>query len=100
MRNGGGHGGETDTEPSTEHDDALQLDEGGESAPLAGSIYTPEAAARRLWLAKVLPFHYGYVILVVCGIGLGMSGPGASHASRPSSSQTSASRRLSVSGAG
>ena len=81
MRNGGGHGGETDTEPSTEQDGAL--DEDGESAPLAGSIYTPEAAARRLWLARVLPFHYGYVILVVCGIGLGMSGPGASHASRP-----------------
>eukprot|EP01052_Picozoa_sp_SAG31_P005089 SAG31_NODE_219_length_19926_cov_4.297297_2_plen_407_part_00 len=31
---------------------------------------------RQLWLAKVLPFHYGYVVLIVCGVGLGMSGPG------------------------
>ena len=81
MRNGG-HRAEPEPEPEpAQHDEAL--DGGGESEPLAGSIYTPEAAARRLWLAKVLPFHYGYVILVVCGIGLGMSGPGASHASRP-----------------
>ena len=80
-----GHGAEPVPEPSPEQHDAL--DGGGESAPLAGSIYTPEAAARRLWLAKVLPFHYGYVILVVCGIGLGMSGPGASHASRPAVKQ-------------
>jgi|EP01046_Picozoa_sp_COSAG06_P039726 MFS family permease len=45
----------------------------------AGSIYAPEAdpePQRTLWLAGVLPFHYGYLVLVVCGIGLGMSGPG------------------------
>lgn len=44
-----------------------------------GSIYAPDDSAtpqRTLWLATVLPFHYGYLILVACGIGLGMSGPG------------------------
>ena len=83
MRNGGGHRAEPEPEPSPEPSPVQDvLDERGESAPLAGSIYTPEAAARRLWLGKGLPFHYGYVILVVCGIGLGMSGPGASHASQ------------------
>lgn len=40
------------------------------------SIYTPDEEPRELCLARALPFHYGYLVLVVCGIGLGMSGPG------------------------
>ena len=42
------------------------------------SIYAEaiDAPQRTLWLADALPFHYGYLVLIVCGIGLGMSGPG------------------------
>jgi MFS family permease len=54
-------------------------DDKHETTPLAesaSSIYAPESPELRLCLADTLPFHYGYVILVVCGVGLGMSGPG------------------------
>jgi MFS family permease len=44
---------------------------------LPASMYTQgEAPATELWLARRLPFHYGYVVLIACGVGLGMSGPG------------------------
>jgi MFS family permease len=60
-------------------DDDEGSEEGGGTVP-SGSIYAQDTGGTRpqgtLWLANILPFHYGYLVLVVCGIGLGMSGPG------------------------
>jgi len=70
--------------------EAAESDGEGETTPLSGggSIYAPgedPEPPRELCLEKALPFHYGYLVLIVCGIGLGMSGPGTrAHTPRPS----------------
>ena len=56
--------------------DKEEADESNPPSELSIYAEASDAPQRTLWLADYLPFHYGYLVLIVCGIGLGMSGPG------------------------